>query len=100
MEEKTCCHYRKTHRGIKDIELINKRLNRIDGQIKGIKKMINEDIYCNDVLIQLAAVDKAIKNLSNIILENHLYICITEDLEEGKLESIDEIISLFKRFNK
>lgn len=99
MEEKLR-HHRKTHRGTKDIELINNRLNRIDGQIKGIKKMVNEDIYCNDVLIQLAAVDKAIKNLSNIILEDHLYNCITDDLENGKLESIDEIISLFKRFNK
>lgn len=99
MEEKSC-HHRKTHRGAKDIEIINNRLNRIDGQIKGIKKMINEDIYCNDVLIQLLAVEKAIRNLSNIILEDHLYTCITDDLEDGKLESIDEIVSLFKRFNK
>ncbi len=95
-----CCHYRKTKRGSKDLELINNRLNRISGQINGIKKMINEDVYCNDVLIQLAAVEKAIKNLSNIILEDHLYSCITTDLEDGKVESIDEIISLFKRFNK
>jgi len=99
MEEKSC-HHRKNHRGKKDIELINNRLNRIDGQIKGIKKMVNEDVYCNDVLIQLAAVEKAIRNLSNIILEDHLYSCITDDLEDGKLESMDEIVSLFKRFNK
>ena len=88
MEEKTC-HHRKSHRGDKDIELINNRLNRIDGQIKGIKKMVNEDVYCNDVLVQLAAVEKAIRSLSNIILEDHLYSCITTDLEDGKLESID-----------
>ena len=62
--------------------------------------MINKDVYCNDVLIQLAAVEKGIKNLSNIILEDHLYSCISDDLENGKLDSIDEIISLFKRFNK
>lgn len=62
--------------------------------------MINEDVYCNDVLIQLSAVEKAIKNLSNIILEDHLYSCITDDLEKGNLETIDEMISLFKRFNK
>ncbi len=93
-------HYRKIPRGKKDITLINNRLNRIDGQIKGIKKMINEDIYCNDVLIQLRAVEKAIRNLSNIILEDHLYSCISTDLENGKLESIDEIISLVKRFNQ
>ncbi len=94
------CHHRKNHRGKKDIELINNRLNRIDGQIKGIRKMINEDIYCNDVLIQLAAVEKAIRNLSNIILEDHLYSCISDDLINGNLDSIDEIVSLFKRFNK
>lgn len=99
MEEKSC-HHRKNHRGTKDIELINNRLNRIIGQVNGIKKMVNEDIYCNEVLIQLAAVEKAIKSLSNIILEDHLYSCITDDLENGKLESIDEIVSLFKRFNK
>ncbi len=94
------CHYRKTHRSEKDLEIINNRLSRISGQITGIKKMINEDVYCNDVLIQLAAVEKAIKNLSNIILEEHLYSCISNDLESGKIESIDEIINLFKRFNK
>lgn len=99
MKEK-CCHYRKTHRGEKDIELINNRLNRITGQINGIKKMVNNDVYCNDVLVQLAAVEKAVRSLSNIILEDHLYSCISDDLEDGKLDSIDEIVSLFKRFNK
>ena len=94
------CHHRKTQIGEKDIELINNRLNRIDGQIKGIKKMIQEDVYCNDILIQLSAVEKAIRNVSNIILEDHLYSCITNDLEDGKLESIDEIVNLFKIFNK
>ena len=50
MEEKSC-HYRKTHRGTKDVELINHRLNRIVGQINGIKRMVHEDVYCNDILI-------------------------------------------------
>ncbi len=99
MSEK-CCHYRKNKRGTKDLELLNHRLNRIEGQIHGIQKMINENVYCNDVLIELAAVEKAIQNLSNMILEEHLYSCITDDLENGKLESLDEIISLFKRFHK
>lgn len=72
----------------------------MEGQIKGIKKMVNDNIYCNDILIQLAAVEKAIRNLSNKILEDHLYSGINDDLENGKLESIDEIVSLFKRFNR
>ncbi|MBO5138162.1 MAG: metal-sensing transcriptional repressor [Bacilli bacterium] len=91
---------KKTHRSEKEKKTINNRLNRIEGQIKGIMKMINEDRYCNDILIQLSALDNSIKSLSNFILENHLYSCISRDLENGKLETFDEIVSLFRRFNK
>ncbi len=91
---------KKTHRSEEEKKKINNRLNRIEGQVKGIMKMINEDRYCNDVLIQLAALDNSIKSLSNLILENHLYSCISRDLENGKLETFDEIVSLFRRFNK
>ena len=94
-----CCE-KKTKRNEKEKQLINNRLNRIEGQIRGVKKMIGEDAYCNDVLIQLSAIENSIKSLSNHILENHLYTCVTRDLENGKIETLDEIISLFKRFNK
>ncbi len=91
---------KKTHRSEEEKKKINNRLNRIEGQVKGIMKMINEDRYCNDILIQLAALDNSMKSLSNLILENHLYSCISRDLENGKLETFDEIVSLFRRFNK
>ena len=81
-------------------KLLTNRLNRIEGQIRGIKKMIEEDRYCNDALIQLAAVESSVKSLSNQVLENHLLTCISNDIENGNLEVIDELISLFKRFNK
>ena len=61
--------------------------------------MIDSDTYCNDVLIQVVAAEKSLKSLANLILENHLYTCISSDLEKGNLESLDELISLFKRFN-
>lgn len=99
MENKKCCN-KKTHRGNEEKKLITNRLSRIEGQVKGIKKMIEEDKYCNDVLIQLSAIENSIKSLSNHILENHLYSCVTNDLEKGNLEIIDELISLFKKFNK
>jgi DNA-binding FrmR family transcriptional regulator len=96
-----CCEKKTTHRAEKDKKLINNRLSRIEGQIRGVKKMIEEDAYCNDVLIQLSAIENSIKSLSNQVLENHLYSCIARDLEDGKVDtSIDEVISLFKRFNK
>ena len=80
-------------------KLILNRLNRIKGQISGIEKMINNNCDCNDVLIQTVAVEKSSKSLANFILENHLYKCVADDLENGNLEVIDELISLFKRFN-
>ena len=99
MKEENCCK-KKTKRGSDEKKLITNRLNRISGQINGIKKMIDNDTYCNDVLIQLKAVESSVQSLSNHILENHLYNCVTRDLENGNLDTIDEVISLFKRFNK
>ena len=77
---------------------INTRLNRIDGQIHGIKKMVKEDRYCDDILIQLSAVNKSIKSLANYILENHMYNCILSDIEKGNVEIVDEVVTLFRRF--
>lgn len=54
----------------------------------------------NDILIQLSAIENSVKSLSNHILENHIYSCVSNELEKGNLEIIDELISLFKRFNK
>ncbi len=89
---------KKTHRTENEKKIINNRINRIEGQLRGIKKMVNEDTYCKDILIQLSAAENSIKSLSNYILENHLYTCVTRDLENGNLEVIDELINLFKKF--
>ena len=94
------CGKRKTYRGTEDKKIIINRLNRINGQIKGVKRMVEEDEYCNDILIQLSAIENSVKSLSNHILENHLYTCVTNDLEKGNTEIIDELINLFKKFNK
>lgn len=78
-------------------KLIN-RMKRMIGQLNGIMKMIEDDRYCDDVLIQLSAVDKSIKSLANSILEEHMHSCVIESLKNGNEEAIDEIIDLFKRF--
>ena len=97
--DNNCCN-KKTKRSPEEKKLIINRLNRISGQINGITKMIENDAYCNDVLVQLSAVKNSVKSLSTHILENHLYMCVTRDLENGDLDAIDELISLFKRFNQ
>ena len=94
-----CCS-KKTKRSSEEKKRIVSRLNRIGGQINGISKMIENDAYCNDVLIQLSAVKNSIKSLSTYILENHLCTCVARDLENGDPGTIDEIVSLFKRFDE
>ena len=97
--DNNCCS-KKTKRGEEEKKKIISRLNRIGGQIKGIGKMVENDAYCNDVLIQLSAVKNSVKSLSTYILENHLCTCVARDLENGDFDAIDEIISLFKRFDE
>ena len=101
MKEKQCknCSGKKTVRTKEEKKIVTDRLNRIEGQIKGIKRMIEEDVYCKDVLIQLSAIENSVKSLSNHILENHLYNCVSKDIEKGNFEIIDELIALFKKFN-
>ncbi len=77
--------------------LVN-RLNRIEGQVKGIVKMIEENRYCGDILIQLSAIDKSIKSLANVILDNHMHSCLIENIEKKNYQVVDEIVDLFKKF--
>ena len=97
--DNNCCG-KKTRRSDEEKKRIIGRLNRISGQINGISKMVENDAYCNDILIQLSAVKNSVKSLSTYVLENHLCTCVARDLENGDFDAIDEIISLFKRFDE
>lgn len=90
---------KETYREENEKKNLMHRLNRIAGQIDGIKKMIDEDRYCDDILIQLSAVEKAVKSLSTIILEKHLSSCIKAEVGHGNTEVVDEMITLFRRFS-
>lgn len=91
--------YKKTERNDVEKKQLLGRINRISGQVNGIKKMIEDDDYCNDILIQIVAAEKSLKSLANIMFENHIYRCVSNELEKGNMEVIDELTSLFKRFN-
>lgn len=90
---------KKTYREEEEKRQLIHRLNRISGQISGIKKMIDDDRYCGDILTQLSAVDKAVQSLSSVILERHMYSCIKKEVSSGNLEVVDEIMQLFRRFS-
>ncbi len=99
--EEQCCHReeRKTVRSAEDKKTIVSRLNRIAGQVNGIKRMVEEDRYCDDILVQLAAVGASVKSLSAVILQKHLHGCVVEQIREGDEGALDEIVDLFRKFS-
>ena len=88
------------HRTESEKDYLLKRMNIIEGQVRGVRQMLESDRYCEDILIQITAIDKSLKGLGKQIIKSHLSSCITTDLKEGNLETIDEIIALFDRINK
>jgi DNA-binding FrmR family transcriptional regulator len=74
------------------------RLNRIIGQLNGIKSMIDDNRYCGDVLVQLAAVQSALKGVSTKVLQDHMETCVVERVQHGDVEVIDELMKLWRKF--
>ncbi len=92
-----CIHSK--HRNQKEKKDLMKRLNIIEGQIKGIKQMIEDDRYCDDVLIQVSAATKSLKSFGNFMLKNHLSTCVVKDIKHDNLEVIDDVMDLFRRLD-
>ncbi|TYS63536.1 metal-sensing transcriptional repressor [Sutcliffiella horikoshii] len=76
------------------------RLNRIEGQVRGVKRLIEEDTYCDDVLTQISAVQSALNGLGKMLLEGHMKSCIVERIQDGDTEVIDELLVTVKRLMK
>lgn len=77
---------------------LNTRCNRVIGQLNGIKSMVYDDRYCGDILTQLAAAESAIKAISRELMQDHLNTCVVDDIQQGNVEVLDEVMRLFKKF--
>lgn len=93
------CGCRIKERTDEDKKKMLNRLARIQGQIGGIKKMIEDNRYCPDILTQLAALDKSIKSLSSELVDEHLHTCVVDDIKKDNFKTLDEVADLFKKFN-
>ena len=98
-QNKARCHTKNTPRTAQMQDDITKRINRIIGQLGGIKNMVDENRYCGDILTQLAATENALQGISSIILKNHLETCVVEQIQAGNTEVVDELIRLIKKFS-
>ena len=94
------CNTKHTQRDEAQKKALLNRLNRIEGQIRGIKKMIEEDAYCNDILVQSAAAGAALNAFSKNLLSAHIHTCVARDIREGKDEVIDELIDTMGKLMK
>ena len=94
-----CCDKR-TERSDEERKKLINRLNRIEGQIRGIKGMIESDAYCNDILIQSAAVNAAINSFNKELIASHIKGCVARDIRDGKDEVIDELVATMQKLMK
>ena len=99
MESNKCCHKTK-QRTEEEYKLLTNRLNRIEGQVRGVKGMLDTDAYCADILMQVSAIQAALNAFNRELLANHIHTCVAQDIRDGKDETVDELVLLLQRLMK
>ena len=94
-----CCRKTKERTPEEYKELLN-RLSRIEGQVRGVRRMLEEDAYCPDILVQVSAVNAALNSFSRALLSQHIHTCVKDDILAGKDETIDELVETLKKMMK
>lgn len=92
-----CCRHKATPRSEHSLRQLENRLNRMMGQLGGIKKMLADNRYCGDILTQVAAVESALQNFGYIILSEHMATCVVEEIQQGNTAIVDEAVELVKK---
>ena len=95
-----CCVHETTERNEATKKAMLTRLKKIEGQIRGLQRMVESDAYCPDILIQVSAATSALNSFNKILMENHLKGCVTRDIQEGNLETIDELTHVLQKLMK
>lgn len=101
MEERTCdCAVKHKHRQAAEEKDLLNRLNRIEGQIRGIKSMVEDERYCVDILTQVSAVQAALNSFNKVLLSSHIKSCVVEQIQDGNLEAVDELCMTIQKVMK
>ena len=101
MEKMQCCECHKTkQRKPEEYKKLINRLNRIEGQVCGLKSMVESSAYCTDILVQVSAATAALNAFSRELLANHIRTCVADDIRAGRDETVDELIATLQRLMK
>ena len=88
------------HRETKEYSDLMNRLSRIEGQVRGVKKMVEEERYCVDILTQVSAISSALNSFNRVLLSNHIKSCVVEDIKMGNDEVVDELCTALQKLMK
>ena len=99
-KEMPCCCQRKTAREAEEKKKLMNRLNRIEGQIRGIKGMVEKDAYCPEILVQVSAVNAALNSFNKVLLADHIRTCVADNIREGNDEVVDELVTTLQKLMK
>ncbi len=100
MQEMTCYCHKTKERSEEEYKKLIHRLNRIEGQIRGIRGMVEKSAYCPDILVQVAAANAALNAFTKELLANHIKTCVADDIRAGRDETIDELVATLQKLMK
>ena len=96
-----CCHCEKTKiRSEEELKSLTNRLSRIEGQVRGLKDMLQRDAYCPDILVQVSAVTSALNSFSKELLGSHIRTCVADGIRQGDEDVVDELVMLLQKMMK
>lgn len=100
MNQNECCCAKTKERSAEEYRSLLHRLNRIEGQVRGIKGMLARDAYCTDILVQSSAISAALNAFNRELLANHIRSCVVDDIRAGKDEVVDELVTTLQKLMK
>ena len=102
MSEMKCeaCFAKNKERTEKEYKDLMNRLNRIEGQVRGVKAMIERNAYCTDIITQVSAINSALNSFNKVLLANHIKTCVTQDIKDGNDETVDELVTVLQKLMK
>ena len=96
--QEACCRHK--HREAPEYDALIKRLKRIEGQVRGVRGMVEKEAYCTDILVQVSAIQSALNAFSRELLGNHIRTCVVQDIQSGHTEVIDDLLSTIQKLMK
>lgn len=96
----SCCSERRKIRSEKETRQLITRLNRIEGQVRGVKNMLENDAYCVDILTQVSAITAALNSFNKVLLASHISTCFVDDIKEEKEGAVEELVNIVQKLMK